>query len=57
MALPQAILSGGYYYIMGVVNKERGPVYYFSFNPLGTVTVAIMGSLVLAEHMYGRYMQ
>ncbi|KAM1176035.1 hypothetical protein ACFX2I_028319 [Malus domestica] len=43
----------GYYYIMGVVNKEKGPVYYSSFNPLGTVTVAIMVSLALATHMYG----
>ncbi|XP_068329803.1 WAT1-related protein At2g39510-like [Pyrus communis] len=52
VVLPQAILSGVNYYIMGVVNKEKGPVYYSSFNPLGTVTTAIMGSLVLAEHMY-----
>ncbi|KAB2596091.1 hypothetical protein D8674_031541 [Pyrus ussuriensis x Pyrus communis] len=47
-----AILSGVNYYIMGVVNKKKEPVYYSSFNPLGTVTTAIMGSLVLAEHMY-----
>ncbi|CAN6568746.1 unnamed protein product [Malus baccata var. baccata] len=49
---PQAILSGDNYYVMGVVHKEKGPIYHSSFNPLGTVTTAIMGSLVLAEQMY-----
>lgn len=52
----QGILSGVAYYIMGMVNKEKGPVFFSAFNPLGTVIIAILGSLVLDEHMYlGRY--
>ncbi|CAL8125277.1 unnamed protein product [Prunus armeniaca] len=46
------ILSGVAYYIMGMVNKEKGPVFFSAFNPLGTVIIAILGSLVLDEHMY-----
>lgn len=48
----QGILSGVAYYTMGVVTRERGPVFFSAFNPLSTVVVAIVGSLVLAEQMY-----
>jgi hypothetical protein len=37
---------------MGVVTEKRGPVFYSAFNPLCTVMVAILGSIILAEEMY-----
>ncbi|XP_040367461.1 WAT1-related protein At2g39510 [Rosa chinensis] len=40
------------YYVMGMVVKEKGPVFYSAFNPLATVMVAILGSFVLAEQLY-----
>ncbi|GMY08606.1 WAT1-related protein At2g39510-like isoform X2 [Fagus crenata] len=46
------ILSGVAYYTMGVVTEKRGPVFYSAFNPLCTVMVAILGSIILAEEMY-----
>ncbi|XP_059458599.1 WAT1-related protein At2g39510-like [Corylus avellana] len=46
------ILSGISYYIMGVVIRARGPVFFSAFSPLSTVVVAIVGSFVLAEEMY-----
>ncbi|XP_062154166.1 WAT1-related protein At2g39510-like [Alnus glutinosa] len=46
------VLSGVAYYTMGVVIRERGPVFFSAFSPLSTVVVAIVGSLVLAEEMY-----
>ncbi|KAK1415585.1 hypothetical protein QVD17_31368 [Tagetes erecta] len=43
--------SGCAYYIFGVVMQERGPVFVTSFNPIGMVIVAILGSLFLAEKL------
>lgn len=52
----QAVQSGVAYYVMGIVVKEKGPVFYSAFNPLATVMVALLGSFVLAEQLYlGRY--
>jgi hypothetical protein len=52
----QALLSGAAYYVMGLVVKKKGPVFYSAFNPLTTVLVAILGSFFLAEQLYtGRY--
>ncbi|XP_050387430.1 WAT1-related protein At2g39510-like [Argentina anserina] len=48
----QALQSGVAYYVMGMVVKEKGPVFYSAFNPLATVMVAILGSFVLAEQLY-----
>ena len=54
--LKQGILSGVGYYIAGVVIKEKGPVFYSAFNPLTTIIVAILASIIIAEKMYtGRY--
>ncbi|KAK4579073.1 hypothetical protein RGQ29_028944 [Quercus rubra] len=39
------------YYIMGVITERRGPVFYTAFNPLCTVIVAILGSIIFAEEM------
>ncbi|KAJ4708912.1 WAT1-related protein [Melia azedarach] len=51
------IVYGGFvsctaYFIMGWLMKKRGPVFVSSFNPLGTVITAILGSLFLAEQLY-----
>ncbi|CAJ1896983.1 unnamed protein product [Sphenostylis stenocarpa] len=46
------VCSGMAYYIQGAVMKDRGPVFVTTFNPLGMVIVAIMGSFFLAEQMY-----
>ncbi|PON62315.1 Plant-drug/metabolite exporter [Trema orientale] len=46
------ILSGVGYYIVGVVIKERGPVFFTAFNPLSTIIVAILASIITAEEMY-----
>lgn len=52
----QGILSGVAYYIMGVVTKEKGPVFLSAFNPLTTIVITILGSFVLAEKIYlGRF--
>nr|XP_011469818.1 PREDICTED: WAT1-related protein At2g39510-like isoform X2 [Fragaria vesca subsp. vesca] len=47
-----AVLSGVAYYVMGLVVKKKGPVFYSAFNPLATLIVAILGSFVLAEQLY-----
>ena len=55
--MKQGILSGVGYYIMVVVTKEKGPVFYSAFNPLTTIIVAILASIIIAEQMYlGRYL-
>ena len=36
---------------MGVITERRGPVFYTAFNPLCTVIVAILGSIIFAEEM------
>ncbi|KAM5550971.1 hypothetical protein ABKV19_027360 [Rosa sericea] len=47
-----ALLSGAAYYVMGLVVKKKGPVFYSAFNPLATLLVAILGSFFLAEQLY-----
>ncbi|KAG7998823.1 hypothetical protein I3843_01G274600 [Carya illinoinensis] len=51
-SLYAGILSGVAYYIMGVVTKEKGPVFLSAFNPLTTIVITILGSFVLAEKIY-----
>ncbi|PON49458.1 WAT1-related protein [Parasponia andersonii] len=46
------ILSGVGYYIVGLVIMERGPVFYTAFNPLSTIIVAILASIITAEEIY-----
>lgn len=46
------VCSGIAYYVQGVVNKERGPVFVTAFNPLCMVIVAVLGSLILAEEIH-----
>lgn len=48
----QGIHSGIAYYVMGVVIKAKGPVFYSAFNPLSTVIIAISSSIVMAEELY-----
>ncbi|GMH31360.1 hypothetical protein Nepgr_033203 [Nepenthes gracilis] len=46
------VCSGIAYYVQGVVNKQRGPVFVTAFSPLCTVITAALGSLILAEQLY-----
>ncbi|KAL6128262.1 hypothetical protein ACLB2K_071618 [Fragaria x ananassa] len=45
-------VKGVAYYVMGLVVKKKGPVFYSAFNPLATLIVAILGSFVLAGQLY-----
>ncbi|XP_061999488.1 WAT1-related protein At2g39510-like [Rosa rugosa] len=47
-----ALVSGAAYYVMGLVVKKKGPVFYSAFNPLATLLVAILGSFFLHEQLY-----
>ncbi|KAL9418866.1 hypothetical protein AB3S75_036756 [Citrus x aurantiifolia] len=52
-----AVIYGGFvsctaYFIMGWLMKRRGPVFVSSFNPLGMVIIAVLGSFFLAEKLY-----
>ncbi|CAJ1958753.1 unnamed protein product [Sphenostylis stenocarpa] len=40
------------YYIQGLVIKKKGPVFATAFSPLMMIIVAIMGSFILAEHIF-----
>ncbi|RDX63565.1 WAT1-related protein [Mucuna pruriens] len=40
------------YYVQGLVIKKKGPVFATSFSPLMMIIVAIMGSFILAEHIF-----
>ncbi|GMN57265.1 hypothetical protein TIFTF001_026377 [Ficus carica] len=51
-AIYGGILSGVGYYILVAVTKEKGPVFYSAFNPLTTIIVAILASIIIAEQMY-----
>ncbi|KAL8138335.1 hypothetical protein V2J09_004336 [Rumex salicifolius] len=46
------VCSGIAYYVQGVVNRERGPVFVTAFSPLCMIITAILGSLILAEKMH-----
>ncbi|XP_061999489.1 WAT1-related protein At2g39510-like [Rosa rugosa] len=47
-----ALLSGATYYVMGLVVKKKGPVFYWAFNPLATLLVAILGPFFLAQQLH-----
>lgn len=50
------VCSGIAYYVQGVVNKVRGPVFVTAFSPLCMIITAVVGAIVLAEKMHlGRY--
>ncbi|KAG2372033.1 WAT1-related protein [Vigna angularis] len=40
------------YYVQGLVIKKKGPVFATAFSPLMMIIVAIMGSFILAEHIF-----
>ncbi|GAB2260395.1 hypothetical protein Droror1_Dr00011250 [Drosera rotundifolia] len=44
--------SGIAYYIQGVVNKQKGPVFVTAFSPLCMIITAILGSLFLSEQLH-----
>ncbi|THF97203.1 hypothetical protein TEA_012325 [Camellia sinensis var. sinensis] len=46
------ICSGIAYYVQGVVNKVRGPVFVTAFSPLCMIITAILGAIVLAEKIH-----
>ncbi|KAL8162392.1 hypothetical protein V2J09_013881 [Rumex salicifolius] len=45
------VCSGIAYYVQGIVNRERGPVFLTAFSPLCMIITAILGALVLAEQL------
>lgn len=46
------VCSGIAYYIQGVLNKERGPVFITTFNPLCMIITAALGAIILAETIH-----
>ncbi|XP_021760541.1 WAT1-related protein At4g08300-like isoform X1 [Chenopodium quinoa] len=46
------ICSGIAYYVQGVVNKERGPVFVTVFSPLCMIITAALGSIILHEILH-----
>lgn len=46
------VCSGIAYYIQGVVNKQKGPVFVTAFSPLCMIITAILGSLFLSEQLH-----
>ncbi|KAA8546395.1 hypothetical protein F0562_002866 [Nyssa sinensis] len=46
------VCSGIAYYVQGVVNKERGPVFVTAFSPLCMIITAVLGAIVLAEQVH-----
>lgn len=50
------VCSGIAYYVQGVVNKSRGPVFVTAFSPLSMIITAVLAAIVLAEQVHlGRY--
>lgn len=50
------VCSGIAYFMQGVVNKSRGPVFVTAFSPLSMIITAVLGAIVLAEQVHlGRY--
>ncbi|CAL5414521.1 unnamed protein product [Camellia sinensis] len=46
------VCSGIAYYLQGVVNKVRGPVFVTAFSPLCMIITAVLGAIVLAEKIH-----
>ncbi|KNA23618.1 hypothetical protein SOVF_023340 [Spinacia oleracea] len=46
------VCSGIAYYVQGVVNKERGPVFVTVFSPLCMIITAALGSIILHEILH-----
>ncbi|KAK2969884.1 hypothetical protein RJ640_027867 [Escallonia rubra] len=46
------VCSGIAYYVQGVVNKIRGPVFVTAFSPLCMIITAVLGAIVLAEQVH-----
>ncbi|XP_047322669.1 WAT1-related protein At4g08300-like [Impatiens glandulifera] len=46
------VCSGIAYYVQGVVNRARGPVFITAFSPLAMIITAILGALVLGEKVH-----
>ncbi|XAR62792.1 hypothetical protein NMG60_11017672 [Bertholletia excelsa] len=46
------VCSGIAYYVQGVVNRARGPVFVTVFNPLCMIITAVLGAIVLAEKIH-----
>ncbi|GAB4861360.1 hypothetical protein Ancab_036522 [Ancistrocladus abbreviatus] len=46
------VCSGIAYYVQGVVNKQRGPVFVTAFSPLCMIITAALGSIILAEQLH-----
>ncbi|XP_018822181.1 WAT1-related protein At4g08300-like isoform X1 [Juglans regia] len=46
------VCSGIAYYVQGVVNRERGPVFVTTFSPLCMIITAVLGLIVLAEQIH-----
>lgn len=46
------VCSGMAYYVQGVLNRQRGPVFVTSFSPLCMIITAALGAIVLAEKIH-----
>ncbi|KAA8538497.1 hypothetical protein F0562_028132 [Nyssa sinensis] len=46
------VCSGIAYYVQGVVNKERGPVFVTAFSPLCMIITAVLGATILSEQVH-----
>ncbi|GFY96649.1 nodulin MtN21 /EamA-like transporter family protein [Actinidia rufa] len=46
------VCSGIAYYVQGIVNKVRGPVFVTAFSPLCMIITAVFGAIVLAEQVH-----
>ncbi|XP_075497064.1 WAT1-related protein At1g21890-like [Primulina tabacum] len=46
------VCSGIAYYLQGVVNKVRGPVFVTAFSPLTMIITAVLGAIVLSEQIH-----
>ncbi|KAK1424104.1 hypothetical protein QVD17_19416 [Tagetes erecta] len=46
------VCSGIAYYLQGVVNKLRGPVFVTAFSPLCMIITAVLGAIVLSEQVH-----
>ncbi|GMH00257.1 hypothetical protein Nepgr_002096 [Nepenthes gracilis] len=46
------VCSGVAYYIQGMVNRDRGPVFLTAFSPLCMIITAALGSIILAEQLH-----
>ncbi|KAL7604642.1 WAT1-related protein At1g21890 [Lactuca sativa] len=46
------VCSGIAYYVQGVVNRVRGPVFVTAFSPLCMIITAVLGAIVLSEQVH-----